>query len=262
MGDIFGDMSAFARLSHAIARRPKTVLLSWGFVAFGLYAMAFLGVPGQGSLEDRTSTGPPEAKNSDSYVVRHTFLDTAPADADVTVAGQFLGSDPTDLETMYIVSAGMDAIAQIDGVRVVTSPFYAAPGPDFDPTAVGSDADPRILVTNGEAGFLVIVALSPLEDDNAELALHEEIEGALTEVHAELMSALAGPQANSAGMGAPELHVFSVPLFFDSFDKQLQKDLITGEMIAIPLALIVMVFVFGGFLAILMTSLQVLFNIS
>ena len=46
-----------------------------------------------------------------------------------------------------------------------------------------------------------------------------------------------------------EVQSFSSPLIYSDFTDQLERDLVTGEIIALPAALLVMVFVFGGFLA-------------
>ena len=243
-------MSPFARLAHSIARRPKGVVTAWTLVALSLYAFAILGLPGQGSLEDRTSTGPPEAKGSESYVLRHAYLDSVPADSPVTVAGQVLGADATDLRVQAAVAPLLEDVAAIEGVQLVTAPFTAIPGPDLSPALADGGADPRILITTGDEGFLVVVQLSPTEDDGDEVAKHEEVKEALL-IALEAANVEYDPTASYAPGEEPmvDTHVFSNALFFDSFDSQLQKDLITGEAIAIPLALIVMVFVFGGFLA-------------
>lgn len=240
-------MSLFARLARSVARRPALVVVVWSTIAAAFFAITTFGVGPYGSLEDRTSTGPPEAKGSDSYAVDHAFNETVPADAPDRVSAQFLGWDPADPSVVAIADPLLAALAQREGVIVVTAPFGAYPGPAFTPSVAGGGGDPSILVTQGETGFLVSVQVTSVDGDDARLELHEALRHDLEDVGLALWNSPGG-HSDSEAFG-DRVHVFSTTLFFDSFEAQLQTDLVTGEAIALPLALLVMVIVFGGFLA-------------
>ena len=239
-------MSIFSHLAHGIARRPLIVVIAWVALAATFFSLAAVGVGGYGNLEHRTGTGVPEVPGSDAFRVTETFLGAVPADAPSTVTGQFLGYDPQNPDIAGVFLEELHNVAEQEDVISVSHPFGAPLlGPAFDPvTASGDPIPPAALVTNGEPGFLVFVSLASSASEDV-LVQHKHIRDALTEV----MALASVELRDSVEAESPSMHVFSNPLFFDSFDVQLQEDLITGEAIALPLALLVMVLVFGGFLA-------------
>ena len=90
--------------------------------------------------------------------------------------------------------------------------------------------------TDGQA-FLLTVAYVPFA--TRALATQEHV--AAEEVIKKAM--------NTWPTAEPTVRVYSNPLLIRDFSVQIEKDLVTGEAVALPIALLVMVFVFGGFLA-------------
>jgi RND superfamily putative drug exporter len=118
-----------------------------------------------------------------------------------------------DAGTEAAVTEATDAIAALPGVAAVLDAYR--------------EPDAGLRATDGEASA-VVVTLEPGVDGDA----------ALESVRTEL-----------AGIGAPRLLVGHEDLVDDEIDAQAEEDLLRGEAIALPLALIALIVVFGGLLA-------------
>ncbi|MDN4474508.1 MMPL family transporter [Demequina sp. SYSU T00192] len=245
-------MGGFARIGRLIARAPRLVVVLAVIGTLGLYALATVGVNGEG-LFQRVSTGPPLVEGSDSWEVYEAFERTADESIGPPVASYVRGVDPEDPDVAVAIGEAAAEIAALDGVNAVLSPWGLVEGPEFDQHALpstgelGSGADPAwdplgeyldTLVDQDGTGLLVQTIFGDLEGADP-LPIHEEVVGLVEDAVDGLRSEY--PDANVLSS--------SNPLVFDDFTVQLEEDLITGEMIALPAALIVMVFVFGGFLA-------------
>ena len=217
-------MGIFTRLGHAIARVPRLVVILATLATIGLYALSTVGVNGEG-LFQRVTTGPPLVDGSQSWEVTQAQERTADPAVGPRLASYVRDARPDDAGVQAAMEAALALIAEVDHVASVATPFAGPPEAR------------AALVDAADAGFLVDVAFSDPGDDA--LALHEEVAaimaGAVADMHA------TQPDAS--------VLTFSSPLVFDDFTHQLERDLVTGELIALPAALIVMVFVFGGFLA-------------
>lgn len=232
-------MTLFARWAHFIAHHSTAVIVSWAIAALGLFFIAGFGVGGKGSLEARTETGAPEVGGSDSYFVGNALDDATPEVMKTRIAAQFTGADPLDLNVQARLSASIANIAATDGVALVITPYGGFPGPAFTPANLEDSVDPSVLISATDDSFLIGVMFAPGGDGRPIVDLHSDIKSMFNDGLASLND--IAPDAS--------LHVFSSDLFVTSFSHQLARDLVLGEAIAIPLALIVMVFVFGGFLA-------------
>ncbi|WP_062311658.1 MMPL family transporter [Demequina rhizosphaerae] len=236
-------MGGFARVGRLIARAPRLVVLLAVIGTLGLYALATVGVNGEG-LFQRVTTGPPLVDGSDSWEVYEAFERTADDTIGPGVTSYVMDVALDDAAVREATDAAAAQIAEIDLVTTVVSPFGAATGPAFDP-ATASSADPAAaaeqaagLVDEDGTGFLIDVSFADFGDEDP-LPVHEEV--------ADIVAA-AVDDMRASNPGAT-VATSSNPLVFDDFTAQLEQDLVTGEIIALPAALVVMVFVFGGFLA-------------
>jgi len=145
------------------------------------------------------------------------------------------GVDMSGPDTASQVGAALEPthenLATVDGVAEVISPFLLGLE---NPSA-------EAMIAEEQDGFLLTVVLeTDLGDDDAERA-HDETVDHLESVPTEI------DDADVDGV-APDVLISSETLIADSFVSQVQEDPVTGEVVAMPVALALMVIVFGGFL--------------
>lgn len=200
-----------------------------------MYAIATIGVGG-GNLFDRASTGLPTVQGADSSKVYEFRLAHPSETAGPALTAEFTGVSPDDASIAPPVAALATALAARPGVIAVMWPRGVVPGPEAALASDGAVTPDMLASTDGNA-FLLTVAYVPFADD-----------AAATQEHQEVASVIA---ATADGWANPNLvvRVFSNPLLYNDFTTQIEKDLLAGEAVALPIALLVMVFVFGGFLA-------------
>ncbi len=219
----------FAALARGVIRRPRTTIAVWAVLVVSCLALA-LGVVGDG-LFTRLHSGEPRVPGAESQEGRELLAATAETGEEVTLLVR--GTDLTDDEVTAGLAAALIPIRReidgLDGVTGVIDPFLAPEGP----------ADPVVqsLVSAERDGFLIIAELDADVDDGG--AARTAVEERLAAVPAELSD--VAPEAEGI--------VSSVALVVAAVTDQVEADLTRGEAIALPLSLLVMVVVFGGFLA-------------
>lgn len=233
--------SVFARVGRIVAHRPRLTVAVWLVLVVLGYAFAVVGVHGD-NLFDRLTAGAPVVPGSESEQGR-TILETADESGEsLTLALQ--GIDPADPAVDHAMDSVRAQLSAIDGVATVIDPLGLPDG------AANPAAAP--LVATGGDGFLVVVELDPSLTGDAQTAVVDEVHTQLDQVPAHLQSAAPGVTGIVGG----------TPLIVDAITQQVQTDLRTGEAIALPIALIVMVLVFGGFLAAAMPMAGAIASIS
>jgi RND superfamily putative drug exporter len=205
-----------ARLGQRIARAAGAAALLWLVLAGLGYAVAVGGLFTGESLFSRLSSGEPgipgEARDGLELLARAS--PTGPS-------FQLILSpvDPTSPETLQALGELHQELTDVPGVAAVA-----------DPTVAG----PALISTAGDA-VLVDVALERGLPRDAEAAAGEQVVDLLTEAP----SRLSGSAAAVGG----------VPLLVDEITSQVEEDLRTGEGVALPVSLLIMVLIFGGFAA-------------
>ncbi|MGV8968035.1 MAG: MMPL family transporter [Cellulomonas sp.] len=218
----------FESLGRRIARHPRRTIGVWIVLTALGFGLAIVGVTGQ-NLFDRLTTGEPNVPGSDSQVASQLVSDASIKGAQLTLVLDGVRPDTTGLADA-MAPAHQD-LAAIPGVATVIDPLVLPDGP-------ANPAAAPLIATDGN-GFLVIVELDPNLDDAARATALTAVEQRLGEIPADL--AEVAPDATGIVGGES--------LIVDTITGQVEKDLTTGEAIALPIALMVMVFVFGGFLA-------------
>ena len=102
----------------------------------------------------------------------------------------------------------------------------------------GASVTPDMLVSADGKSFLLTVSYVPFADTAAP---HTRTNGSSRLIKEAASTLAIAPH--------PTVRVYSNPLLYNDFSTQIEKDLVTGEAVALPIALLVMVLVFGGFLA-------------
>lgn len=219
----------FDRLGRTIARHPLLTVLSWILLVALAGGLALTGFGGQG-LFDRLHSGEPQVPGAESQEGREILADVA--QEPTTVTAVVLDLDMTDPEAVSTAGRALTSthsrLLGTDGVEAVADPFVFPEGLESEQAAPFVAADGN--------GFLISVTLDGTLSAGAEATAEEQAAAELTAFGAEL--------------GAPaRVVVSSDSLLTASIVDQMEKDLTRGEAVALPISLLIMVVVFGGFLA-------------
>lgn len=218
--------SALARLGAGLAHRPWLVVGIWVVLIVASFGAA-TGTFGGESLFQRLHSGEPQVtgENRDGRALIARGGVTAGSTVMMLVRG-------VDLRSERVSTTAADAaktIAAIPGVAKVESPFTASGGP----TSKAGSA----LVQGGSLGsrgFITVVTYqSGLKDPQ------------LSRTEA---AVLAQFDHLDRSLGTHSI-VGGVSQLIQAITTQVESDLRTGEGVALPLSFIVMVLVFGGFIA-------------
>ncbi|GAA1630429.1 MMPL family transporter [Georgenia ruanii] len=222
----------FDRLGRVVTRRPRTIIAAWAVIALVCVLTALAGVTGQG-LFDRLRTGEPAVPGSESQAGREILAEAQHTGTQITLLVR--GADLTDEGQVTALGEALRPAHQdltaIAGVDTVVDPFLL-PGAITNPAAAG-------LVSTAQDGFLVVVMLDTGLAETAEDTAHDAVVDRLDAVPGELASVTPG----ITGIAS------STPIFAQEIVDQVREDLVTGEVVALPVALLIMVVVFGGFLS-------------
>ena len=214
-----------ARLGRNAARHRVGYVSTWAVLVVVGFVTS-LGLLGGDSLFDRLQSGdivaPGQAQTGRDLVA-------ATDSGALTVMLRVDGADLTDPGLERAVRRVVERVRAVDGVGEVSSPMTTQGWPD-EPAAYAlvADGDP------GSGSFL-IVAGSGSEPGSA---LQDAVAAELDSAGQDLLA----PYADKLTLGGTGLLV-------DDIIGQIARDLARGEGIALPLSLLLMVFVFGGFVA-------------
>ncbi len=219
-----------ARLGRFIAHHAGLIVLIWVIATVAGFAAA-LGVFGEG-LFGRLTAGEPSvtSESTDGRAILNAASTSGP-----TVSLVVDGVSPTDPAIAEPVLATTAEVGALIGVQSAVSPVLP-PGAPATPEVAAQAA---ALTAQDGNGFLVSVTLEPDLDGTSEDALLDAVQQELTDLGAEITAAVPG-SSTLVGGGT---------IVFDSITRQVEQDLLSGELIALPVSLLVMILVFGGFLA-------------
>ncbi|WP_022916237.1 MMPL family transporter [Ruania albidiflava] len=219
----------FDRLGRTIARHPLLTVLCWIVLVAVTGGLALTGFGGQG-LFDRLHSGEPVVPGSESQEAREILAEVA--EEPTTVTAIVRGVDLTDQEELSAagraITTAHSRLVAVDGVEQVADPFVFTDGLDSEQAA-------PFLAADGD-GFLISITLDGAIGAGAEASAEQQVIDHLTAFERDL-----GDDAR--------VLVSSNDLLTDSIVSQMQSDLTRGEAVALPISLLVMVIVFGGFLA-------------
>jgi RND superfamily putative drug exporter len=203
------------RLGRASARHPHRTFAAWMLVLVACVAAA----PALfSSLTTDMGGGASESSRAEERFDELARTMPPPDPAAMhgpTLIGIVDGVPVDDPETEAAVEGAVAAISALPGVESVTSAY--------------DSADPGLRATDGQASaVLVTLAFAPGR---------------------ELDPFVDAVQAALARTGAPTVLVGHEDMVDDEIDAQAEEDLLRGEAIAMPLAFVALVVVFGGLLA-------------
>jgi RND superfamily putative drug exporter len=228
-------------LGGLAARRPRWFVLVWLVLVTGGFAAALGGVGGE-PLFERLHSGAPRVP-SDSATGQDLLTATSQSGPSVMLLLDRV--DPASATVRTAVTDTAGALAELPAVLEVSHPYAlppsaartAGPGPSGPPETTGTAGAPGanpLVSADGHAVLLTVTLRPGLTPGAQETAL-----AAVTTGLGRVSAAVPG----SAGL------VGGVESLTDEIVDQVGKDLAAGETIALPASLIVMILVFGGFLA-------------
>lgn len=218
----------FESLGRAVAHHPRLTVAVWLVLTVLGFGLAVVGVHGE-NLFERLSTGEPAVPGSESSRANEILRDSDERGASLTLVVR--GVDPTEAGVAEALAPLHEELAGIAGVASVIDPLVLPQG------AANPAAAP--LIAEDGTGFLVVVELEPGLDEAAQ----DEALGAVERTLDEVPAALEEVSPGASGL------VGGTSLIVEAITSQVEEDLATGETIALPVALVIMVLVFGGFLA-------------
>ncbi len=187
----------------------------WWVVGAWVLVIA-IGVVSSGPLGTRVSAEFAGSDRIESARVLKRVQEESVTGGDIAIVIDGVASDSENPEVLR----RLDRIAAIDGVVSVVDPWRVEV-----PDLVATDRDAALVVVSFANGL----------DTETEEALIDEVVDVAHELAAD------GP--------ATEVLVGGEPIVLLEFEQQAEEDLRRGEMIALPIALLAMVVVFGGFRA-------------
>ncbi|MDN5764348.1 MAG: MMPL family transporter [Humibacillus sp.] len=217
--------SWLTRLGGVIGRHPWRFVIAWLVAAVVCFAVAVGGVTGE-SLFNRLQSGAPGV-NGEAQQAQDVISSVEPSLTTLTL--QVTGADLTD-PAVVLAGAGATAkIRDIPGVNGVRSPLLS-------PKGVTDPAVASLLSggTTAAGKFVTVVDFDP----GLAKAAQDTAEAAVTTTLLDVATAMDA-KGTVGGFG-PVLKAIT---------STIESDLLRGEGIALPLTFLVMLFVFGGFLA-------------
>jgi len=217
-------------LGVSVARHRLVSLLCWLVALAACVATALFGVTGE-SLFDRLSSAGPSVQGE-----AQAAADLIEGPESEQTESLSLLAHPTDLaspDLAAILESATLRLEQVDGVVQVVNPLVIPPLPDGSPNPAAAP----LLSADGE-GMLFSVRM-------------ETEDGAVSDSLLDYVQRVLQVAADDIGQLDPgaRVEVGGEPLIVDSLVAVAESDLQKGELIALPIALLVMLIIFGGFLA-------------
>jgi RND superfamily putative drug exporter len=214
------------RLGAVAARHPWRFVVVWLVLTAAAFAVAVGGITGE-TLFQRLNSGSPTAPSEST--TGSDLLSRANPTPD-TLTLQVRGATLTDPAVVAAATAATQSLSTVSGVTGVTSPLLL-------PRGLADPAAPALLKDgSASGGGFVTIAEFGKELTSAERSSAHAAVGAQFE---RITAALPGATGQVGGVR---------PLI-DAITGQIEVDLRQGEGIALPLSFLVMVVVFGGFVA-------------
>ena len=220
----------FTRIGLAVSRHPVVVLAVWALLLTVMTGLAFQGL-GAGGLFERLASAEATTPDTDSHVVYSMTRTDGEGGESITVVVSGVDVAGDSASAAAAASAVRGELAGLDGVASVTDAFTMP-----DPTSQQARA---LLSADGD-GFVELVELDEGLDDRASQTANDRVAETARD------ACLDALRAHDAGADA---HAVSATLISDSITGLVEKDLVHGESVSLPVALVLLVIVFGGLLA-------------
>jgi putative drug exporter of the RND superfamily len=201
--------SVMTRFGRFVVRRRRAVILAW---VAGLVMTAVAGSSAFSVLSTDFGAG----NSTESGRVAHRLDDLDGTGGQLAIVADRI--DVADPQVQASITADLARIAAVDGVLDVADPWNSGP--------VGT----ALRATDGRAALVVVTLAGNLTEDD-ELAVAHRVENLARQLE------------------APEVLVGGGVLVGETFQTASESDLLRGEAIALPIAIVIMVLLLGGLVA-------------
>ena len=218
------------RLGVAVARHRLITVILWAVVLTACALTALVGVTGE-SLFDRLGTSGPSVDGEASEAAR--LIEGTEGTETESLSLLVYDVDLASPELHATLADTASDLAAIDGVTEVVNPLAIPPLPDGSPNPAAVP-----LYADDGNGLLLNVSMETTDgslDDTLLREVEEHLNVAADEIRAQEPDATVEVGGN--------------PLVVESLVAVAEADLQKGELISLPIALLVMLIIFGGFLA-------------
>ena len=225
----------FDKLGRAVTRHPWVFVVFWLVIAAGA-GLGVLWGYGQGGLFDRLENSISLVPGSESDQVNKATSDAGGETVTIVVKGVDVKNQLADVT--QFVNGHRTGIADAQGVIKQTDPFVllSSNQPELQ-------AQAGAMISANNDGFLMTVTLDPKLQDadqrDARDASHSAVYAAVDQFSSDLDKQFPGATATAVSMGT----------LGDAIVSQVQSDLVTGEAVSLPVALVLLIIIFGGLLA-------------
>ncbi len=218
-----------------IARHRFIVLIAWAVVLGVFVATSLGGIAGETLFQRLSSAGPTvKGEASEAEQLVQGAGNTETESLSLLVYGIDLPvAQGGEVGPTSIVAEAAADLRKIDGVTQVANPLEIPALPDGQPNPAAA-----VLLAPDGNGLLLNVAMSTSNgrlSDSVLGPVHDRLEAAASDLRK------AAPAAT--------VEVGGTPLLVESLVAVAEADLQKGELISLPIALLVMLLIFGGFLA-------------
>ncbi|RLP12712.1 MMPL family transporter [Propionibacterium australiense] len=220
----------FDQIGRTVSRHPALFIIAWMLLLSAMVYLTFQGM-GHGGLFDRlTSTNAPTPDTESDRVTSLTTSDETDGETvTVIISDVDMGNDPAELSAA--VSMARKTLSDLEDVVSVQDAFMMP-----DP----SSQEAKALLSSSGDGYVELVTLAEGLDDERSQAANDRVAKTAEGAYLDALRQHS-PNANA--------HAVSSKLISDSIGQLVQKDLAQGESVSLPVALVLLVIVFGGLLA-------------
>ena len=220
----------FTRIGRTVSRHPVVFVVAWALLLSAMACLAFQGLGHGGLFERLTSTNAPTPDTESEQVSSLTDSDGTDGEkVTVVVDGVDMHADPVGLAAA--VSTARDTLSGLEDVVSVQDAFMMP-----DPASQQA----RALLSSSGDGYVELVTLAGGLDDDRSQAANDRVAETAEGAYLDALRQHA-PDAN--------VHAVSTELISDSIGQLVQKDLAQGESVSLPIALVLLILIFGGLLA-------------
>ncbi len=202
----------FRKLGAGVYRWRWMVLGAWLVVAVA-------GVMAGGPLSERVTAEFTGSERLEAARVQIRLDETAPTGGDIAV---IVDGITVEEGQPAAVAESLAEIAEVEGVLSVIDPWNTPSGA-------------QLTATDGQAALIIVSYANGME---------AEAEEELAHLVSDLAHDLDGLDTEAGTV--TDVLVGGEPIVLQEFETQAERDLVRGEMIAIPIALVAMIFIFGG----------------
>ena len=218
----------FQRMGASVVRHPWRALVAWLVVLVLVGGGAIWGY-GQGGVFDRLSNSISLVPGTESDTVNNlTSADADGTTITVVVSGLDFPADMTQVATF--MAQHRSDLTGVEGVSKLVDPFQFP-----DPTVPQALA----MFSTAHDGFVIVVTMDPSLSSDQEKTDESHFDDAVAQFQTDLRDSY--PDATA--------QVLSTNAINNAMMKQIESDLVTGEGVGLPVALILLIIVFGGILA-------------